>query len=91
VKNEVVCKVEEERNILHTIKRMSSDWIWQTLLRNCLLKHVFEERIERTGRRGRRHKQLPDYFKEKTKVLEFKEEAQARCVWEMALEDALYL
>ena len=36
--------------------------------RNCLLKHVtdanIEGRIEETGRRGRRHKQLLDDLKE---------------------------
>jgi hypothetical protein len=39
------------------------------LRRNCLLKHVIEEklegRIEMTGRRGRRRKQLLDDLKEK--------------------------
>jgi hypothetical protein len=34
--------------------------------------------IERTGRRGRRDKQLPDDFKEKKMVLGFKGEAPAR-------------
>ena len=48
---------------------------------NCLLKYVFAGIIERTGRRGRRHKQLPDDFKGKKKVLEFKEEAPARTGW----------
>jgi hypothetical protein len=86
VQNEVLREVKEETNILHTIKRRSSDWIGQTLLRNCLLKHVLEERIERMGRRGRRHKQLPHDFKE---VLKFKEEALAHTVWEIALEDAV--
>jgi hypothetical protein len=38
------------------------------LRRNCLRKHVIEGKIERkievTGRRGRRHKQVLDGFKE---------------------------
>ena len=37
--------------------------------------------IERTGRRGSRHKQLPEDFKGEKKVLEFKEEAPSRTGW----------
>jgi hypothetical protein len=61
---EVLHRVKEDRNILHTIKRRKANWIGHTLRRNCLLKHVIEvklqSRIEMTGRRGRRHKQLLD-------------------------------
>jgi hypothetical protein len=49
------------------------------LRRNCLLKHVIEGkvegRIEITGRWGRRHNQLLDDFKEKTRYWKLKEEA----------------
>jgi hypothetical protein len=68
---EVLHRVKEERNILHTrtIKRRKANWIGHILRRNCLLKHViegkFEGRIEMTGRRGRRRKQLLDDLKEK--------------------------
>jgi hypothetical protein len=70
VRNEVVLhRVKEERNILHTIKRRKATWIGHILRRNCLLKHVnegkLEGRIEMTGRRGRRSKQLLDYLKER--------------------------
>jgi hypothetical protein len=57
--------VEEERNIIHTIKRRKANWIGHILRRNCLLKHVIEGRIEMTGRRGRRRKQLLDDLKKK--------------------------
>jgi hypothetical protein len=54
---EVLHRVKEERNILHTIKRIKVNWIGHILRRNCLLKHVIEGklegRIEMTGRRGR--------------------------------------
>jgi hypothetical protein len=50
--------VKEEGNILHTIKRRKAHWIGHLLSRNCLLKHVIEGKIEGTGRRGRRRKQL---------------------------------
>jgi hypothetical protein len=70
VKNEeVLHRVKEERNIIHTIKRRKANWIGHILRRNCLLKYVIkgklEGRIEMTGRRGRRRKQLLDDLKEK--------------------------
>jgi hypothetical protein len=43
VRNEVVRRVKEERNIVHTIKRRKANWIGHILRRNCLLKHVIEE------------------------------------------------
>jgi hypothetical protein len=59
-----ITRVKEDRNILHTIKRRKANWIGHILRRNCLLEHVIEGklegRIEMTGRRGRRHKQLLD-------------------------------
>jgi hypothetical protein len=59
---EVLHRVKEDRNILHTIKRRKANWFGHILRRNCLLKHVIkgklEGRIEMTGRRGRRRKQL---------------------------------
>jgi hypothetical protein len=61
---EVLHRVKEERNILHKIKRRKANWIGYVLRRNCLLKHVIEGRIEMTGRRGRRRKQLLDDLKE---------------------------
>jgi replicative superfamily II helicase len=61
---EVLRRVKEERNILHTIKRRKANWIGHILRRNCLLKHVIEGklegRIEMMGRRGRRRNQLLD-------------------------------
>jgi hypothetical protein len=38
--------VKEERNILHTMKTVKDNWIGHIWRRNCLLKHVFEEKIE---------------------------------------------
>ena len=42
---EVLHRVEEERNGLHTIKRRKANWIGHILCRNCLLKHVIEGKI----------------------------------------------
>ena len=53
--------------------------------RNCLLKHVIEgkikERLEVTGRRGRRRKQLLDDLKEKRGYFKQKHEALDHTVW----------
>ena len=43
---EVLQRVKEKGNILQTIKRRNANWIVHILLRNCLLKHVFEGKIE---------------------------------------------
>jgi hypothetical protein len=43
---EVLHRVNEERNILHTVKRRKANWIGHILLRNCLQKHIIEGKIE---------------------------------------------
>jgi hypothetical protein len=82
---EVLHRVKEERNVLHTIKRRKANWIGHILRRNCLLKHVIdgklEGRIEMTGRRGRRRKQLLDDFMEKRRYWKLKEEVLDRTLW----------
>jgi hypothetical protein len=82
---EVLHRVKEERNNLHTIKRTKANWIGHILRRNCLLKHVIEGklegRIEMTGRRGRRRKQLLDDLKEKKRYWKLKDEALDHTLW----------
>jgi hypothetical protein len=82
---EVLHRVKEERNILHTIKRRKANWIGHILRRNCLLKHVIEEKfegkLEMMGRRGTRRKQLLDDDKEKRRYWKLKEEALYRTLW----------
>jgi hypothetical protein len=46
VRTEVLPKVKGERNILYTLKRRKANWIGHMLSRNCLLKHIIEERVE---------------------------------------------
>ena len=46
VRNEVYHRVEEERNILHTIKRRKANWVGLILGTNCLIKQVIEGKIE---------------------------------------------
>jgi len=51
LENEVVLhRVEEERNILHTIRQRKANWTGHILRRDCLLKHVIEGKMEGTGR-----------------------------------------
>jgi len=63
-------ELKRTENILRAVKRRKDDWIGHILCRNCRLKRVIEgkieERIEVTGRRGRRRKKLLDELKEKT-------------------------
>jgi hypothetical protein len=40
IKDEVLRRVKEERNILRIIKSRKVNWIGLILRRNCLLKHV---------------------------------------------------
>jgi hypothetical protein len=44
---EVLHRVEEERNILHRIKRRKANWIGHTLHLNSLLKHSIEGTIDK--------------------------------------------
>jgi hypothetical protein len=45
VKNkEVVHRIKVERNILQAIKRCMANWIGHILHRNCLLKHIINEK-----------------------------------------------
>ena len=68
INEEVLHRVKEERNILHTVKRRNANWLGYILRRNCLLKHIIKENIRGgicvTGRRGRRRKQLLDDLKQ---------------------------
>jgi hypothetical protein len=63
VRNEVLLKVKEQRNILHKIRKRKANWIGHILHRNCLLQLVIEGikgGIEVIGGRGRRSRKLLD-------------------------------
>ena len=49
VRNEVLHRIKDERNFLHTVKRRKANWIGHILRGNCLLKHVTEGNIEVSG------------------------------------------
>ena len=73
---EVLLQVNEQRNILHAIRKRKANWIGHILRRNCLLKQVIERniegRIEGTRRRLQRRKQLFDDLKERTEYRKWK-------------------
>jgi hypothetical protein len=87
--NEVLHRVKEERNILHTKRGRKAGWIGDILRRKCPVKHVIqgkrEGRIEVKRRRGRRHKQLLDEFNEKGGNCKFNEGVLDRFLWRTAL------
>jgi len=66
---EVLLRVNEQRNILHEIRKRKANWIRHILRRNCLLKQVIEGKIkgemEVARRRGSRRKKLLDDLKDR--------------------------
>ena len=77
--------INEQRNILHEIRKRKANWIGHILRRNCLLKQVIEGKIkgetEVTRRRGRRRKKLLDDLKDRRGYYHLKEEAVDRTMW----------
>jgi hypothetical protein len=92
---EVVHRVLEEKNIVHTVKRRNANFIGYILRRNCLLKHINKENIERsvevTLRQGRRRKQLLGDLKETKGYCKLKEDTLVTLCAKLALEEAVDL
>ena len=86
---EVLLRVNEQRNILHEIRKRKANWIGHILRINCLLKQVIEGKIkgemEVTRRRRRRRKKLLDDLKDR-RGYDLKEEALDRTMWRNRLE-----
>ena len=82
---EVLLRVNEQRNILREIRKRKANWIGHILRRNCLLKQVIEGKIkveiEVTRRQGRRRKKLLDDLKDRRGYSNLKEEALDRTMW----------
>ena len=78
---ELLLRVNEQRNVLHEIRKRKAKWIGYILRSNCLLKQVIEGKIkgemEVERRRGRRHKLLDD-LKDRRGFSHLKEEALDR-------------
>ena len=82
---EVFLRVNKQRNILHAIRKRKANWTGHILRRNCLLKHVIEEKIkeeiEVTRRQGRRLKKLLDDHNGRWGYSHLNEEALDRNMW----------
>ena len=82
---EVLIRVQEQRNILHEISKRKANWIGHILQRNCLLQRVIEGKIkggiEVTRRQGRRRRKLLYDLKERRGYSHLKEEALDRTMW----------
>ena len=82
---EVLLRVNEQRNILHEIRKRKANSIGHILHRNCLLQRVIEEKIkgemEVTRRRGRRSRKLLDDLKDRRGYSHLKKEALDRTMW----------
>jgi hypothetical protein len=82
---EVLLRVNEQRNILHEIIKRKANSIGHILCRNCLLKQVIEGKIkgemEVTRRRGRRYKKILDDLKERRVCPHLKEEDLDLNMW----------
>ena len=91
----MLLRVNEQRNILHEIRKVKANWIGHILRRNCLLKQVIEGKIkgemEVTRRRGRRRKKQLDDLKDRRRYSHLKEEALDRTIWGNHFEEALDL
>jgi hypothetical protein len=84
-KDEVLLRVNEQRNILHEIRKRKANWIGHILRRNCLIRQVIEGMIkgemEVTRRRDRKRKKLLDVLREGRGYPLLKEEALNRSMW----------
>ena len=82
---EVLLRVNEQRNILHEIRKRKANWSSHILRRNCILKQVIEGKIkgemEVARRRERRRKKLLDDLKDRRGFCHLKEEALDRTIW----------
>ena len=82
---EVLLQGNEQRNILHAIRKRKANWIGHILSRNCLLKQVIEGKIkgeiEVTRKQGRRRKKLLDDLKDRRGYSHLKEEALGHNMW----------
>jgi hypothetical protein len=72
VRNEVLFRVNEQRNILYETRKRKGNWIDHILRRNCLLKQVIEGKIKeemkvtRRRRRKKRDRRGYSHLKEET-------------------------
>jgi len=86
---EALLRVNEQKNILHEIRKRKANWIGHILRRNCLLQRVTEGKIQGgikvTGRQGRIRRKLLDDLKESRGYSHLKEKALDRTMWRVRL------
>jgi hypothetical protein len=91
---EVLLRVNEQRNILHEIRKRKANRIGHILCRNCLLKQVIEGKIKgemKVSRgQGRRCKKLLDDLKDRRRYSHLEEALDRKCGG-IVLEEALDL
>ena len=78
---EVLLRVNEQRNILHEIRKRKANSIGHILRRNCLLKQVIEGKIKGEMEVARRRKKLLDDHKDRRGYSHLKEEALDSTMW----------
>jgi hypothetical protein len=82
---EVLLRVNKQRNILHEIRKRKANCIGHIFRRNCLIKQVIQgkikEEMEVKRRRGRRRKKLLDDLKNRSGYSHLKKEALYRTMW----------
>jgi len=82
---EVLLRVNEQRNTRREISKRKANWIGRILRRNCLRQRVIEGKIkggiEVTRSRGRRRRKLLDDLKDRRGYSHLKEEALDRTMW----------
>jgi hypothetical protein len=78
---EVLLRVNEQRNILHEIRKRKANWIGHILRRKCLLKQVIEGKIKGEMEVTRRRKKLLDDLKDRRRYSHLKEEALDHTMW----------
>jgi len=83
---EVLLRVNEQRNILHEIRKRKANLIGHILRRNCLLKQVIEGKIKAEMEVARRREKLLDDLKDRRGYSHLKEEAQDRTMWRHRFE-----
>ena len=92
---EVLLRVNEQRNILHEIRKRKANWIGHILRRNCLLKQVIQGKIkgemEVAKIRGRRRKKLLDDLKDRIGYSHLKEKLSIALCGGIVLKEALDL
>ena len=82
VRNEdMLLRVNEQRNILHEIRKRKANWIGHILRQNCLLKQVIEGKIKKEIEVTIRHKKLLDDLKDRRGYSHLREEALDCTVW----------